>query len=133
MAKTFTVQLGYQQGYGCTVDVEADSIEEAIQKAYEESDDCWRAYDDCGDTYVEAIGDKGDAWAKEGFGSALPVPLEHAEETVRLRAEVAELEAALRELQKQLRAHVKMDVKKHYSLMVADATASTVIAKAASN
>jgi hypothetical protein len=41
-----------------------------------------------------------------------------------------ELIAALRELQKQLRAHIKLDVKKHYSLMVADAAASTIIAKA---
>jgi hypothetical protein len=41
-----------------------------------------------------------------------------------------ELIEALRELQKQLRAHVKLDVRKHYSLMVADAAASTAIAKA---
>lgn len=37
---------------------------------------------------------------------------------------------ALRELQKQLRAHIRLDVKKHYSLMVADAAASKVIARA---
>jgi hypothetical protein len=39
---------------------------------------------------------------------------------------------ALKELQKQLHAHVKLDVRKHYSLMVADAAASAVIAKAES-
>jgi hypothetical protein len=36
---------------------------------------------------------------------------------------------ALKELQKQLHAHVKLDVRKHYSLMVADAAASAAIAK----
>jgi hypothetical protein len=41
-----------------------------------------------------------------------------------------ELVAALVELRKQLWAHVKMDVKKHYSLMVADAQASKAIGKA---
>lgn len=42
----------------------------------------------------------------------------------------AELLAALRELQKQVRAHIKLDVKKHYSLMVADVVASKAIARA---
>lgn len=40
-----------------------------------------------------------------------------------------ELIYALEELQKQIRAHHKMNVKKDYSLMVADAYASTVINK----
>jgi hypothetical protein len=39
---------------------------------------------------------------------------------------------ALKELRKQLRAHIKLDVRKHYSLMVADAIASAAIAKAES-
>jgi hypothetical protein len=98
MMQTFTVQLAYMQGYSCTVDVEANSIEEACEKAYDETDDCWRAYDDCGDTYVEAIGDKGEAWAKEGYGSALPVPLKHAEEVVRLRAFVEKAKPLLNDL-----------------------------------
>jgi hypothetical protein len=41
-----------------------------------------------------------------------------------------ELLAALVELRKQVWSHVKMDVKKHYSLMVADSIASAVISKA---
>lgn len=41
-----------------------------------------------------------------------------------------ELLDALRELQKQLHAHIRLDVKKHYSLMVADAIASKAIARA---
>jgi len=41
-----------------------------------------------------------------------------------------ELLAALKALRTELRAHVKLDVKRHYSLMVADAAAGTAIAKA---
>jgi hypothetical protein len=44
-----------------------------------------------------------------------------------------ELVAALVELRRQLRSHVKMDVKKHFSLMVADAAASKAIDNATSN
>jgi hypothetical protein len=43
-----------------------------------------------------------------------------------------ELVAALVELRKQLWEHVKMDVKKHYSLLVADVQASKAIDKATS-
>jgi hypothetical protein len=43
-----------------------------------------------------------------------------------------ELVTALVELQKQLHSHIKMNVKKHYSLMVADAQASKAIGKARS-
>lgn len=45
----------------------------------------------------------------------------------RLIASAPELLAALMALQKQLHEHVKLDVKKHYSLLVADAAASTAI------
>ena len=41
-----------------------------------------------------------------------------------------ELVSVLRELQKKLHDHIKWDVKKHFSLMVADAAASKVIRKA---
>ena len=54
-------------------------------------------------------------------------------ETIRLArvmAAGAELLDALRDLQKELRAVVKFDVRKHYSLMVRDAAASTAIARA---
>ena len=42
----------------------------------------------------------------------------------------AELLDALKNLRAQLRLHVKMNVKTHYSLMVADAAAGTAIIKA---
>jgi len=41
-----------------------------------------------------------------------------------------ELLDALVSLRKELRAHVKMNVRKHYSLMIADVSASKAIAKA---
>ena len=41
-----------------------------------------------------------------------------------------ELLQALRDLQREIHSAVKMDVRKHYSLMVADAAANTAIAKA---
>ena len=37
---------------------------------------------------------------------------------------------ALANLRKELREHFKLDVRKHYSLMVADAAAGTIIYKA---
>lgn len=47
-----------------------------------------------------------------------------------LIAAAPELLEALEGLREQLRAHVKLDVKRHYSLMVADAAAGTAIVKA---
>ena len=47
----------------------------------------------------------------------------------RLREVNAELLEALENLQNQIRTHIKMDVKKHYSLMLADVAASKAIAK----
>lgn len=47
-----------------------------------------------------------------------------------LIATAPELLEALKVLRKELRAHIKLDVKKHYSLMVADAAAGKAITKA---
>ena len=48
----------------------------------------------------------------------------------RLRAVNKELVEALESLQREVKNAVKFDVKKHYSLMVADVTASKTLAKA---
>ena len=48
----------------------------------------------------------------------------------RLAAINAELVAALDELRRQLWAHITLDVKKHYSLMLADSAASEVTFRA---
>lgn len=61
---------------------------------------------------------------------ALLVATATDEANARLIAAAPELLAALRELQAQLRAHIKLDVKKHYSLMVADAAASKAVLRA---
>ena len=37
---------------------------------------------------------------------------------------------ALEDMREQLREHIKLDVKRHYHLMVADAAAGTAIARA---
>ena len=47
-----------------------------------------------------------------------------------LIAAAPDLLAALEHLRKELRAHIRLDVKKHYSLMVADAAAGTAVHKA---
>lgn len=51
-------------------------------------------------------------------------------EAARLIAAAPDLLATLEELQAQLRAHVRMDVKKHYSLMVAEVAADKAIRRA---
>lgn len=53
-----------------------------------------------------------------------------ASERDRLKAINAELVAALDELRNQLWAHITLDVKKHYSLMLADSAASEVTFRA---
>lgn len=50
--------------------------------------------------------------------------------TTETKPTASELLASLIELRKQVHAHIKLDVKKHYSLMVADSLASTLIHRA---
>jgi hypothetical protein len=57
-------------------------------------------------------------------------PKLEAHANARLIAAAPELLAALEGLRLQLREHIKLDVKKHFSLMVADAAAGTAMAKA---
>lgn len=52
------------------------------------------------------------------------------EANARLIAAAPDLLAALEDMREQLRAHVRLDVKKHYRLMVADAAAGSAILKA---
>ena len=75
MARPFTVQCGYAGYFAHTVTVEADTLDEALEKAIEAANrsDAWRSLDHCGDTFVDAVceGADADPWATE---ASLPVP-----------------------------------------------------------
>ena len=75
MARPFTVQCGYAGYFARTVTVEADSLDEALDKAIEAANrsDAWRSIDHCGRTFVDAVceGADADPWATE---ASLPVP-----------------------------------------------------------
>ena len=86
MSWAWTVQAGYAAWYANTVTVEADTLDEALEKAIEDANEDaagWRVLDHCGDTFVQAVsqGVAVDPW---GEGS-LPVPdrfSEHGEPPV---------------------------------------------------
>lgn len=77
---------------------------------------------------------RGKDWG-DGVGNliaqvALQDPAHERAINARLIAAAPELLVALEGLRRELLAHVKLNVRKHYSLMVADAAAGTAIAKA---
>ena len=76
MSPQWTVQCAYLAHYANTVLVEADTFEEALEKAIEAANDDsagWRSTDHVSDTFVDAVceGADGDPWDR---GSAMPVP-----------------------------------------------------------
>ena len=80
MSRAWTVQAGYATWYANTVTVEADTLDEALEKAIEvanEDSAGWKVLDHCGDTFVQAVGEGADVdpW---GEGS-LPVPARFSE------------------------------------------------------
>ena len=75
MSRAWTVQCGYMVHYANTVTVEADTLDEALEKAIgtaNEDPAGWRSTDHVTDTHVDAVseGAGADPW---GEGS-LPVP-----------------------------------------------------------
>ena len=85
MKKQFTVQCSYPAYYANTVTVEAETLDDALEKAIEtaNNDDGWRSIDHCGNTHVDSVceGADGDPWGE----GALPVPgrfSEHGEPPV---------------------------------------------------
>ena len=70
----YTVCCGYASHYHNTVTVEADSLDEALEKAIEQAGDDphWKSADYCGSTFVDAIaeGEEADPWGD----TAIPVP-----------------------------------------------------------
>ena len=79
----FTVQCGYAAYYTNTVTVEADSLDEALEKAVAEADQSpsWSSIDYCGPTFVEAVaqGDDLDLWMDKSV-QQLPVPSRFTED-----------------------------------------------------
>ena len=75
MSRHFTVQAGYSTHYANTVTVEADTLEEALEKAIEaanQNPDGWRSTDHVTDSFIDAVcqGADCDPWGE----GALPVP-----------------------------------------------------------
>ena len=70
----YTVCCGYASHYHNTVTVEADSLDEALEKAIEQAGDDphWKPTDDCGPTFVEALAEGEDADPRGD--TAIPVP-----------------------------------------------------------
>ena len=80
MTKQFTVQCGFAAYHANTVSVEAETLEEALEKAIETANDDpnWKSLDHCGPTHVDAycMGRDEDPWDDE---KSLPVPARFTE------------------------------------------------------
>lgn len=71
----YTVQAAYASYYANTVTVEADTPEQALDRAIEQANDdpLWKSVDHCGDTFVDAfcVGRDADPFHRD---AGLPVP-----------------------------------------------------------
>ena len=80
MTKPFTVQCGFAAYHANTVSVEAETLEEALEKAIEVANDDpnWKSVDHCSSTFVDAfcIGRDEDPWDGD---KSLPVPARFTE------------------------------------------------------
>ena len=76
----YTVQASYPAYYANTVSVEAETLEEALEKAIEAANDDpnWKSLDHCGPTHVDAccMGRDEDPWDGD---KSLPVPARFTE------------------------------------------------------
>ena len=77
----YTVQASYPAYYANTVSVEAETLEEALEKAIEAANDDpnWKSLDHCGPTHVDAccMGRHEDPWDGD---KSLPVPARFTEQ-----------------------------------------------------
>jgi hypothetical protein len=76
-AMTFwTVQCGYAAYCANTVTVEADTLDDALDKAIAVANDnaSWKALDHSGPTFIEAVAQGADADPWRDHASAVPVP-----------------------------------------------------------
>ena len=80
MTKQFTVQCGFAAYHANTVSVEADTLEEALEKAIEvaNQDPNWKSVEHCNSTFVDAccMGRDEDPWDRD---RSLPVPARFTE------------------------------------------------------
>ena len=76
----YTVQAGYAGYFANTVSVEAETLDEALEKAIAAANDDpnWKSVDHCGPTYVDAccVGRDEDPWDD---GKSLPLPTRFTE------------------------------------------------------
>ncbi len=86
MTRKFTIQCAYTTHYANTVTLEANSLDEALEKAIEAANEDsagWRGTDHCSETFIDAVCEDadGDPWGE----GTLPVPdrfSEHGEPPV---------------------------------------------------
>lgn len=73
---TWTVQCGYAAYYTNTVTVEADTLDDALDKAIAAANDdpSWKSLDHCGPTFIDAVAEGADADPWHDHVSVLPVP-----------------------------------------------------------
>ena len=69
MSRHFTIQCSYSSHHANTVTVEADTLEEALEKAIEaanQNPDGWRSTDHVTDSFIDAVceGADRDPWAR---------------------------------------------------------------------
>ena len=72
----WTVQCGYAAYYANIVTVEADTLDDALDKAIAAANDdpSWKSLDHCSPTFIDAIAEGADADPWRDHVSAIPVP-----------------------------------------------------------
>ena len=70
------VQCGYAAYYADTVSVEADTLDDALDKAIQAANDdaSWKSLDHCSPTFIDAVAEGADADPWRDHASALSVP-----------------------------------------------------------
>lgn len=80
--KTWTVHCSYRTYFDNSVVVEAQTLNEALEKAIEAAneDPDWRSSDYSGPTFIEAVAEGNNVDPRKGYGSVIPVPQRFTEQ-----------------------------------------------------